>query len=72
MSLADFSEKQILFIESKFGSANSLQFQNDNILYKKDYRNNNRISCYKVFAIFIKCFDKKMQKIRDFAFSFGG
>lgn len=53
MSLADFSEKQILFIESKFGSANSLQFQNDNILYKKDYRNNNRISCYKVFAIFI-------------------
>lgn len=53
MSLPDFIEKQILFIEAKYGVANSLQFQNDNILYKKDYKNTNRISCFKVFAIFI-------------------
>lgn len=30
-----------------------MQFQNDNILYKKDNQNSNRISCYKIFAIFI-------------------
>lgn len=53
MSLPDFNEKQILFIEARYGIANSLQFQNDNILYKKDYKNTNRISCFKVFAIFI-------------------
>lgn len=53
MSLPDFSEKQILFIEAKYGVENGLQFQNDNILYKKDGRNTNRISCLKVFAVFI-------------------
>ncbi len=53
MSLPDFSEKQILFIEARYGVENSLQFQNDNILYKKDGRNTNRIACLKVFAIFI-------------------
>ncbi|MCD6149552.1 type V CRISPR-associated endonuclease Cas1 [bacterium] len=53
MSLPDFMEKQILFIEAKYGIENSLQFQNDNILYKKDWKNSNRISCFKVFAIFI-------------------
>jgi CRISPR-associated protein Cas1 len=53
MSLPDFREKQILFIEARYGVENGLQFQNDNILYKKDGRNTNRISCLKVFAIFI-------------------
>ncbi|MCK9379259.1 MAG: type V CRISPR-associated endonuclease Cas1 [Candidatus Moranbacteria bacterium] len=53
MSLPDFMEKQILFIEARYGVENSLQFQNDNILYKKDWKNSNRISCFKVFAIFI-------------------
>jgi len=53
MSLPDFREKQILFIEARYGAANALQFQNDNILYKKDGVNTNRISCFKIFAIFI-------------------
>jgi CRISPR-associated protein Cas1 len=53
MSLSDFREKQILFIEARYGVENALQFQNDNILYKKDGRNTNRLSCFKVFAIFI-------------------
>lgn len=53
MSLPDFREKQILFVDARYGVENRLQFQNDNILYKKDGRNINRISCLKVFAIFI-------------------
>lgn len=53
MSLPDFMEKQILFIEARYGIENSLQFKNDNILYKKDGINTNKISCFKVFAIFI-------------------
>ncbi|PIU08036.1 MAG: hypothetical protein COT31_03420 [Candidatus Moranbacteria bacterium CG08_land_8_20_14_0_20_34_16] len=53
MSLPDFQEKQILFIEARYGVENALQFQNDNILYKKDGKNINRLSCFKVFAIFI-------------------
>lgn len=46
-------EKQILFIEARYGVDNALQFQNDNVLYKKDGKNTNRLSCFKVFAIFI-------------------
>ncbi len=53
MSLPDFREKQLLFIEAKNGIENSLQFKNDSILYKKDGKNANKISCFKVFAIFI-------------------
>lgn len=53
MSLPDFQEKQILFIEARYGVENALQFQNDNVLYKKDGRNTSRLSCFKVFAIFI-------------------
>lgn len=53
MSLPDFKEKQILFVEAMNGVENCLQFKNDNILYKKDGRNTNKISCFKVFAIFI-------------------
>ncbi len=53
MSLSDFREKQILFIEAMNGIENCLQFRNDNILYKKDGRNSNKISCFKVFTIFI-------------------
>ncbi len=53
MSLPDFQEKQILFIEARYGVENALQFQNDNILYRKDGQNTNRLSCFKVFAIFI-------------------
>lgn len=53
MSLPDFKEKQILFVEAMNGVENCLQFKNDNILYKKDGKNTNKISCFKVFAIFI-------------------
>lgn len=53
MSLPDFKEKQILFVDARLGVENRLQFQNDNILYKKDGKNTNRISCFKVFSIFI-------------------
>ncbi len=51
--MPDFREKQILFVEARSGIENSLQFKNDNILYKKDGKNANKISCFKVFAVFI-------------------
>ncbi len=53
MTLPDFREKQILFIDARLGVENQLQFQNDNILYRKDGVNTNRISCLKVFAVFV-------------------
>jgi len=53
ISLPDFKEKQILFVQTERGVENKLQFQNDNIIFKKDDKNINKISCYKVFTIFI-------------------
>lgn len=53
MTLPDFKEKQILFIQAERDKDNFLKFQNENILYRKDDKNTDMISCYKVFAIFI-------------------
>jgi CRISPR-associated protein Cas1 len=53
LTLPDFKEKQILFVQGESEKENFLRFQNDNILYKKDGENIDMISCYKVFAIFI-------------------
>lgn len=51
MQFPDFDEKQILVIESfdvKF-----ISFQNDNIIIKEDERIKNKLSLYKIFAIFL-------------------
>ena len=48
MSLPDFREKQILFVEAKYGIENALKFKVDNILYTQDGVNINKISCFKV------------------------
>jgi len=53
LSLPDFREKQILFIQAEESKNNILRFQNDNILYRQDEENVNMISCYKIFAVFI-------------------
>ena len=53
MSLPDFREKQILFITNEQGAENKIQFKNDNIVFVKDGKIVNQISCHKVFAVFI-------------------
>lgn len=53
LSLPDFEEKQILFIQARKDTDNFLKFQNDNILYRRDEENIDMISCYKVFAVFV-------------------
>lgn len=51
--LPDFKEKSILFINSGDLNENKIKFGNDNIVFLKDGKIENRISCYKVFAVFI-------------------
>ncbi|MEA2098148.1 MAG: type V CRISPR-associated endonuclease Cas1 [Patescibacteria group bacterium] len=53
LTLPDFKEKQILFIQAENGLENNIKFTNDNVVYSKDGKIINRMSCHKVFAIFI-------------------
>lgn len=53
LSLPDFKQKQILFVKAERGLENSLKFHNDNVVYFKDGKVINRISCYRLLAIFI-------------------
>ena len=53
LTLPDFIEKQILFVQAESDRENFLKFKNDNILFRKDEENIDQISCHKVFAIFI-------------------
>lgn len=51
LSLPDFEEKQIIFIES-FDTKN-INFQNENLVIKEDWKIKNKVSMYKIFAIFL-------------------
>ena len=51
LSLSDFNEKQILIIES-FDTKN-INFENDNLVIKEKNIIKNKISLYKIFAIFL-------------------
>ena len=51
LSLPDFDEKQILIIES-FDTKN-INFENDNLVIKDGNLIKNKISLYKIFAIFL-------------------
>lgn len=51
LSLPDFDEKQILFIES-FDTKN-ISFENENLVIKENEEIKNKISLYKIFAIFL-------------------
>jgi CRISPR-associated protein Cas1 len=53
ISLPDFKEKQLLFIQAEWGVKTYLHILNDNIVYKKDGNVVNRVSLHKAFAIFI-------------------
>lgn len=51
LSLPDFEEKQIIFIES-FDTKN-INFQNENLVIKENGTIKNKVSMYKIFAIFL-------------------
>lgn len=51
MQFPDFDEKQILFIES-FDIKN-INFQNENLVIKEEGVIKNKVSMYKIFAIFL-------------------
>jgi len=53
LSLNDFREKQILFIQNSQNSETEIKFRNENVVYLKDGEIVNQISCYKILAIFI-------------------
>ncbi|MFH1551544.1 MAG: type V CRISPR-associated endonuclease Cas1 [bacterium] len=53
LSLNDFREKQILFIHNSADIESKIKFQNDNIIYVKDDKTTDKLSCYKILAIFI-------------------
>ena len=51
LSLPDFKEKQIVFIESN--ETEKIQFRNDNLVLVKEEEVAYQISCYKIFCVFI-------------------
>lgn len=54
LTLPDFKEKQILFINTiEYEGETKIKFANDNIVFLKDDRIINRASCHKVFSVFI-------------------
>ena len=53
LSLKDFREKQILLIQNELGVENKIRFENDNVVFEKDGKVANRLSCFKILAIFI-------------------
>jgi len=53
LTLPDFKQKQILFIQTNNGVENKIKFYNENIVFLKNDQIENRISCHKVFAVFI-------------------
>ncbi|MFH1188267.1 MAG: type V CRISPR-associated endonuclease Cas1 [bacterium] len=74
LSLPDFKEKQVLFVQTERGIDNTLKFCNDNIVFKKDGKIINRASCHRVFSVFvvgdITVTSYLMQKARDYGISF--
>ncbi|MGC9031675.1 MAG: type V CRISPR-associated endonuclease Cas1 [Minisyncoccia bacterium] len=53
LTLPDFKQKQILFIQTDPEKENKIKFHNENIVFLKDNKVENRASCHKVFTIFI-------------------
>jgi CRISPR-associated protein Cas1 len=74
ISLPDFKEKQVLFVQTERGVDNYLRFYNENIVFKKDGKVVNRASCHRVFSVFvvgdITVTSYLMQKARDYGISF--
>jgi len=53
LTLPDFKQKQILFIQPNNNTENKIKICNENIVFIKDDKIENRVSCYKVFSIFV-------------------
>ena len=53
ISLPDFKQKQILFVNAEWGKPSHLRFYNDNIVFEKERKVVNRVSIHKTFAVFI-------------------
>ncbi len=53
LSIPDFKEKQILFIQPERNAENRIKLINDNVAFLKGDKIVNQLSCYKIFAIFI-------------------
>lgn len=75
LSLPDFKQKQILFINTLLHEGkSSIRLLNENIVYSKDEKIINRISCHKAFAVFIigdiTLTSKLIQQANDFGVSF--
>jgi CRISPR/Cas system-associated endonuclease Cas1 len=51
LQFPDFEEKQILIINS-FDTKN-ISFQNENLIIKEEGKIKNKVSLYKIFAIFL-------------------
>jgi len=51
--LPDFKEKSVLFIKAGDFNESKIKFSNDNIVFLKDGKVENRISCHKIFVVFI-------------------
>lgn len=53
ITLPDFKQKQLVFIQAERGVSNKIKFHNDNIVFTKDEKVINRASCHRVFGVFI-------------------
>ncbi|MFA5133611.1 MAG: type V CRISPR-associated endonuclease Cas1 [Patescibacteria group bacterium] len=53
LSLPDFKEKQLLFINGLSAEKDKIRFMNDNVQLIENGKIKNQISCHKIFAIFI-------------------
>jgi len=53
LSLPDFSEKQMLFVNTKDFRVDKIKILNDNICLVREEKIENRISCHKIFAMFV-------------------
>jgi CRISP-associated protein Cas1 len=53
LTLPDLREKQIVFIRTEQGLANKIKIANENIVFLKDDKVVNRVSCHKALAVFI-------------------
>lgn len=51
LSYPDFKEKQIIFIESY--KLKDLSFQNENLVIKEEWKISSKVSCHKIFCVFI-------------------
>jgi CRISPR-associated protein Cas1 len=73
ISLPDFREKQLLFVNTEWCKPSRLRFFNDNIVFEREGSVVNRASVHKVFAVFV-CGDLSfttgfIKKARDYGIS---